>query len=143
MPTHLTTEEMKQFVRSHFEEFVNRRNAAVIRKNMTADFYDHDGPGAKPAGIADDEQMMIAMYKATPDLRVTIEDMIAEGDRVACRNIWRWTDPSGRSMQFHGFVLWRFEGDKIAERWATVTPPSQAPAWPAAPSPSSASEQAG
>jgi hypothetical protein len=28
-------------------------------------------------------------------------------------------------MQFHGFVLWRFEGDKIAERWATVTPPGK------------------
>jgi hypothetical protein len=28
-------------------------------------------------------------------------------------------------MQFHGFVLWRFEGDKIAERWATVTPPAK------------------
>jgi hypothetical protein len=27
-------------------------------------------------------------------------------------------------MQFHGFVLWRFEGDKTAERWATVTPPA-------------------
>jgi hypothetical protein len=26
-------------------------------------------------------------------------------------------------MQFHGFVLWRFEADRIAERWATVTPP--------------------
>jgi len=28
-------------------------------------------------------------------------------------------------MQFRGFVLWRFEGDKIAERWATVTPPAE------------------
>jgi hypothetical protein len=47
--------------------------------------------------------------------------MIAEGDKVMCRNIWRWTDTgSGKKMQFHGFVLWRFEGDKIAERWATV-----------------------
>jgi len=33
---------------------------------------------------------------------------------------------SGRKMQFHGFVLWRFEGDKIAERWATVTSPAEA-----------------
>jgi predicted ester cyclase len=42
-----------------------------------------------------------------------------------CRNVWRWTDPaSGKKMQFRGFVLWRFEADKIAERWATVTPPS-------------------
>jgi len=28
-------------------------------------------------------------------------------------------------MQFHGFVPWRFEGNKIAERWATVTPPAK------------------
>ena len=55
-----------------------------------------------------------------PDLRLTIEEMVAEGDKVVCRNTWRWTDPSGQKMQFHGFVLWRFEGDKIAERWATV-----------------------
>jgi predicted ester cyclase len=56
--------------------------------------------------------------------------MVAEGDKVMCRNIWRWADPSsGKSMQFQGFVLRRFEGDKIAERWATVTPPSEATSW--------------
>ena len=116
---------MKQFVREHFEDFVNRRNAAVIRKNMTPDFYDHDGPGGKPTSVDGDEQMMIAMYKSMPDLHLTIEDMIAEGDKVMCRNVWRWTDTaSGKRKQFRGFVLWRFEGDRIAERWATVTPPA-------------------
>jgi predicted ester cyclase len=124
--TDLTPDQMKQFVREHFEDFVNKRNAAVIRKNMTADFHDHDGPGGKPTGVEGDEQMMMAMYKSMPDLRLTIEDMIAEGDKVMCRNVWRWTDSaSGNKMQFHGFVLWRFEGNKIAERWATVTPPAK------------------
>jgi len=127
-----TPEQMKASVSSHFEEFVNRRNAAVIRHNMTPDFHDHDGPGGKPAGVDGDEQMMIAMYQSMPDLRVTIEDMIAEGDKVMCRNVWRWTDPaSSRKMQFHGFVLWRFEGKQIAERWATVTPPAEAAPWTA------------
>ena len=107
MPTHLTPEQMKHFVRNHFEDFVNKRNAAVIRKNMTADFYDHDGPGGKPTDLAGDEQMMVGMYKAMPDLHLTIEEMIAEGDKVVCRNTWRWTDASGKKMQFHGFVLWR------------------------------------
>jgi predicted ester cyclase len=52
--------------------------------------------------------------------------MIAEGDKVVCRNIWRWTDPkSSKKMEFHGFVLWRFEDDRIAERWATVTQPAE------------------
>ncbi|HLJ45552.1 MAG TPA: ester cyclase [Bryobacteraceae bacterium] len=126
MATELTLEQMKQFVKRHFEDFVNNRDAAVIRKNMTPDFYDHDGPGGKPAGVDEDEKMMVAMYKSMPDLRVTIADMIAEGDKVMCRNVWRWTDAtSGKRMEFHGFVLWRFEGNKIAERWATVTAPAE------------------
>jgi predicted ester cyclase len=132
MATTLTTDEMKQLVREHFEDFVNRRNAAVIWKNMTPDFHDHDGPGGKPTGVDGDERMMLNMNKAMPDLHLTIEDMIAEGDKVACRNIWRWTDTaSGKKMQFHGFVLWRFEGNKIAERWATVTPPAEGISWTA------------
>ena len=85
-----------------------------------------------PTGADGDEQMMTAMYKSMPDLHLTIEDLIAEGDKVVCRNIWRWTDPaSGTKMQFHGFVMWRFEGNRIAERWATVTPPAEGISWSA------------
>ena len=36
MATRLSLDQMKKFVREHFEDFVNKRNAAVIRKNMTA-----------------------------------------------------------------------------------------------------------
>ncbi len=131
MPSTLSLEQMKQFVRAHFEDFVNLRQPEVIRRNMTPDFYDHDGPGGAPTGAGGDEAMMRRMYEMMPDLRLTIEEMLAEGDKVMCRNIWRWTDPStGKPMQFHGFVLWRFEGDKIAERWATVTAPAPGDAWP-------------
>jgi predicted ester cyclase len=134
MPTNLTPQQMKQFVSDHFDEFVNKRNPAVIRRNMTPDFYDHDGPGGKPTGIEGDEQVMVAMCQNMPDLHVTVEEMIAEGDKVVCRNIWRWTDTaSGKKMQFHGFVLWRFEGNQIAERWATVSPPAEGSAWAADP----------
>ena len=109
MATKLTLDQMKKFVREHLEEFVDQRKAAVIRRNMTPDFYDHDGPSGKPTGVDGDEQMMIAMYKSMPDLHVTIEEMVAKGDKVMCRNIWRFTDTaSGQMMQFHGFVLWRF-----------------------------------
>src|SRR5215472_2468897 len=124
MATKLTPEKMKRQVRDHFEDFVNKRKAEVIRTNMTSDFYDHDGPGGQPTDASGDEQMMRQMYSAMPDLHVTIEDLIAEDDKVVCKNHWRWTDPrSGKKMGFRGFVLWRFEGDRIAERWATVTKP--------------------
>ena len=127
MATSLTLEEMKQFVRRQFDEFVNQQNPDVIRQTLTADFYDHDGPGGKASGVEGDRAMMMAMYERMPDLRVTIEDMIAEGDKVMCRNVWRWTDvATTKRMQFRGFVLWRFDGDKIAERWATVTSAAEA-----------------
>ena len=126
MTTEQTPDEMKAFVRRHFEDFVNNRNAAVIHQNMTPDFLDHDGPGGKPTDADGDEKMMEAMYARMPDLRVTVEDSIAEGDKVLCRNVWRWTDAqTGKPMEFHGFVLWRLEGGRIAERWATVTPPAE------------------
>ena len=126
MTTTLTPLQMKEFVRNHFEDFVNNRKADVIRKNMTPDFYDHNGPGNKPTNVKGDEEMMVDMYKAMPDLRLTIAHLVADGDRVVCQNVWRWTDQqTGKAMEFHGFVMWRFEGDRIAERWATVTAPSE------------------
>jgi predicted ester cyclase len=121
---------MRRVVLEHFEDFVNRRKPEVIRRNMTPGFVDHDGPQGQSTGVAGDEAMMRAMYDKMPNLRIQVLDCLAEGDKVVCRNIWRWTDQESRQpMQFHGFVLWRFEGDKIAERWATVTTPAVGSEW--------------
>jgi hypothetical protein len=39
MATHLTPEQMKQFVRDHFEDFVNKQDAAAIKRNVAPDFF--------------------------------------------------------------------------------------------------------
>ena len=93
MATTLTLEQMKRFVRDHFEEFVNQRHAAVIHRNMTPSFCDHDGPNGEPTGVEGDEQMMLRMYAAMPDLQVTVEETIAEGDKVVCRSAETVTHP--------------------------------------------------
>jgi predicted ester cyclase len=64
------------------------------------------------------------MHEQIPELHVTIEDMIAEGDKVVCRNAWRGTTKSGRPVEFKGIVIWRLADGKIVERWATVALPS-------------------
>ena len=85
--------------------FRQSSKAEVIRDNMTADFLDHDGPGGKQAGIEGDEAMMRGMYAIFPDLRITIDEMIAERDKVVCRNRWAGTNAkTGRRIEFHGFV---------------------------------------
>jgi predicted ester cyclase len=48
---------------------------------------------------------------------------VAQGDKVVVRNLWTGTNAeTGKRVEFHGFVMWRIEHGKIAERWATVTP---------------------
>src|SRR5215211_2245590 len=64
--------------------------------------------------------------QAFPDLRVTVEDLIAEGDRVAAHLRFRGTHlgeldgiaPTGRRVDCTGIVVSRIEEGKIAEDWA-------------------------
>lgn len=120
----LTLLEMKQFVQNHFEEFVNQKKSEVALKSFSADFLDHDEPTGAEVGPEAAKRMMEGAYKRWPDLRVKVEDILAEGDKVMVRNSWTATEAAtGHRVEFHGFVLWRFANKKIVERWATITPP--------------------
>jgi steroid delta-isomerase-like uncharacterized protein len=120
----MTSDEMKAYVRRHFEAFVNQKNIDIADETLAEDFLDHDGGGGKPVNREEDKAMMRGMQARYPDLHVTIEDMIAESDKVVCRNVWRATDPaSGKKLSFKGIVIWRFAHGKIVERWASVEPP--------------------
>ena len=119
-------ERNRRLVIDHFDDFVNKKDLDAIDRNMSADFYDHDGPGGKPTDREGDKAMMAALHQRMPDLHVDVVDSLADGDRVMVRNIWTGTDAeTGARIQFHGFVLWRIADGKIAERWATVTPPQE------------------
>jgi predicted ester cyclase len=113
----------KAFIIRHFEEFVNNKNAAVTLTNLAPDFLDHDEAGGPVVGPEAAKKMMEGMYVMLPDLHVSIEDIIAEGDKVMVRNIWSGTTAQGKKIQFKGFVLWRLKDGIIVERWATVTAP--------------------
>lgn len=119
-------EEMKTFVRNHFDDFVNRKRSDVALKNFSDDFLDHDEPGGAVVGPLAAKTMMEHAYQIWPDLHVEVEDVLAEGDKVMVRNVWTATEKSGgKKIQFRGFVLWRFANRKIVERWATLTPPQE------------------
>lgn len=118
----MTPDAMKAYVRRHFEQFVNAKNVDIADETLGESFLDHDGPEGKPIDRAGDKAMMRGMHARFPDLHVTIEDMIAEGDKVVCRNVWRAT-AGDKKIQFKGIVIWRFADGRIVERWASVDPP--------------------
>ena len=120
-----TPEYNKSFIIHHFEEFVNNKNSGIAFINLSDDFMDHDEQGGPAIGPLKAKEMMEGMYKMMPDLHVTIEDIIAENDKVIVRNIWTGTNMQGKKIQFKGFVQWKIKDGKIIERWATVTQPYQ------------------
>jgi len=124
--TGLTRGEAKEFIRRRFEQFVNKKNVEIGNVNFAADFVDHgaDVPPGMPAGPAGAIAYVSGALKRFPDLHVTIEDMIAEDDRVVVRNHWAATDSrTGKKLEFRGIVIWRIAARQIVERWAYLQAP--------------------
>jgi predicted SnoaL-like aldol condensation-catalyzing enzyme len=124
--TGMTHAEMKQFIRDHFEQFVNRQSLDIADVNFGADFVDHgdDVPPGLPPGPAGAKQYVGGAYERFPDIHVTIKDMVAEDDRVVVRNHWTGTEAvSGQRMEFSGIVIWRIGARQIRERWAYLQKP--------------------
>jgi predicted SnoaL-like aldol condensation-catalyzing enzyme len=127
--TAMTHSEMKDFIRNHFEEFVNRKNLQIGEINFAPSIVDHgaDVPPGLPPGPHGAIQYVGAALKKVPDLHVTIEDLIAEDDKVVVRNHWIGTDAaSHQRLEFSGIVIWRIANRQIVERWAYLEPPHPA-----------------
>jgi predicted SnoaL-like aldol condensation-catalyzing enzyme len=108
--TGMTLAEMKEFIRNHFEEFVNRKNLEIGEVNFAPGFVDHgaDVPPGLETGPEGAIQYVGAALKKVPDLRVSIEDLVAEDDKVVVRNHWIGTDAeSNERLEFSGIVIWR------------------------------------
>jgi predicted SnoaL-like aldol condensation-catalyzing enzyme len=122
----MTHAESREFIRNHFEEFVNRKNVDIGNVNFAPNFVDHgaDVPPGTPAGPAGAIQYVGGALKRFPDLHVQIDDMIAEDDKVVVRNHWTATDSqNGKKLEFRGIVIWRIAARQIAERWAYLEAP--------------------
>lgn len=127
--TGMTLEDMKNFIRNHFEEFVNRKNLEIGDVNVAPEFVDHgaDVPSGTLPGPAGAKQYVGGAYKRFPDIHVEIEDLIAENDKVVVRNRWTGTDATtGQRIEFSGIVIWRIANRQILERWAYLEKPHPA-----------------
>jgi predicted SnoaL-like aldol condensation-catalyzing enzyme len=126
--TGMTHAEMREFVRNHFEEFVNRKNLNIGNVNFAPEFVDHGSdvpPGTLP-GPAGAIQYVGGAYKRFPDIYVEILDMVAEDDKVVVQNRWTGTEAAtGKKIEFSGIVIWRIAHRQLVERWAYLTLPKQ------------------
>jgi steroid delta-isomerase-like uncharacterized protein len=100
----------------------------AINNFITTDYVRHDSNGPEVHG-PEAEQQLVAMYLAAfPDLRFTIEHLVAEEDLVLARLRARGThqgelmgiSPTGNAVTLTAMELFRFVDGKIAEQWVTM-----------------------
>src|SRR5215471_2752915 len=111
----MTAEENKKLVSDHYDAFF-RRDAEAVRRQLAADFVDHEMPPSTPPVPEALLRWREVLYQAFPDLSLKIEDIVAEGDRVAVRASWIGTHsgffppmnlaPTNRTMRVAGMVFW-------------------------------------
>ena len=103
------------------------QNKALVRRIFTEMWNQHD-PGAASAIFAHPESVERAVREfltAFPDLQHTVEEMIAEGNRVAARftargthaGPWKHYAPTGKPIQYTGVTLTTLQDGKITDHY--------------------------
>ncbi len=128
----MSTEDNKALSRSFFDG-LNRNDVAIVAELCTPDFVLHDpaGPGGWHGnGINNREEYKDSLsgFFASLPGQFTIDDMIAEGDKVVTRwtyrsthqGEWRNVSATGREVTFTATSTSRFVDGKSAETWQNV-----------------------
>jgi steroid delta-isomerase-like uncharacterized protein len=120
----MSTESNKTLARREMEEFEGKGRLAVADEVLAPDYQLHF-PGFPTLDREGHKQVITAFRAAFPDMTVTVETQIAEGDRVANQLVMRGTHlgpfqgvpATGRAVTVTGNNLMRIDGGQIKELW--------------------------
>lgn len=123
-------EHNKQLVRKIVEEMFNKGRLDVAAEIFGPTFVDrgHESMADQSGGPDGFANFVKAVRAALPDIKATIQAMVAEGDYVAMWNIATATHrgelfgmpPSGKKISMKDFHFFRFHDGKIVEHWNQV-----------------------
>lgn len=119
----MSTDENKDLVRRFIESGWNQLNPEVVDQYVAADMIDHSGRGSGREAVRQAVRLFAAAF---PDWHTTIEDLIAEGDKVVMRGVASGTHAgtfmgipaTGARVTVPGIHIMRIEDGKIVEHWA-------------------------
>lgn len=125
----MSPEDNKTIFRRIPEEIINTGNLARADELIAADYTEHlPLPPGTPSGLAGFKAWWTMFRAAFPDLHYTVEDLIAEGDKVAGRVTVRGTHqgeflgipPTGKQATWTEIHIGRFAGGRLVEHWANI-----------------------
>jgi steroid delta-isomerase-like uncharacterized protein len=115
-------------VHRFYSEVFEGGNLDLIDEMLTDDFVDHEAPPDMPNGRDGAKEMLGGLRQAFPDLRVTVEDTIVEGDRVAVRARMTGTHQAdymgipatGNSVDMPLIDMMEFRDGRISQHWGVT-----------------------
>jgi steroid delta-isomerase-like uncharacterized protein len=121
----MSLEKNKGLARRYQEEVWGKGDLALIDELLAPDFIDHSLPSGMDPGFAGAKRAVQGALDAFPDGQWTVEDLIAEGDKVVIRwklqatheHEFRGIAPVGKPVTVAGITILRIADGKIAERW--------------------------
>ena len=123
----MSAEENKVVVRREMEELFNHTgNLDATEEIIDPNYVSYEPTSGETRGIEGAKQFAATYREAFPDLTCTIEDMVAEGDKVVVRFRARGTHqgeteafgpPTGKRMEITGITIKRLSEGKIVEAW--------------------------
>ena len=121
----MSTEQNKAILRRYIQEVDNKGNFAVHDELVAPNFRSYYASGP-PMDREGHKQFLTVMRTACPDIRVTIEDLIAEGDKVVVRWTSRGTHqgefqgvlPTAKQVTVTGITINRFADGQLVETWS-------------------------
>ena len=120
----MSTESNKAMIRRLYEDFFNKGDTSVADELHAANFAYYEF-GLPAVGLEEYMRRNAVFFRALPDRRVVIEDLIAEDDKVVARATMRATQTgdlpdipaTGKSITATSIIIYRISAGKIAEEW--------------------------
>lgn len=125
----MVPEEGKALFHRYMDELANRGNMAAADELVAADVVEHEEPPpGTPPGREGVKHFFTMLRSAFPDIRITVEDQVAEGDKVVSRVVCRGTHrgefmglpPTGRQVEYEAIDIVRIIDGQIVEHWGVT-----------------------
>jgi predicted ester cyclase len=131
MPSDETSlEENQRLIEYYTDQVWTQGHLEVVNQLVAADYRVHIGETTLVERIEEHKQAVAVTRAAFPDMRFTVEDAIAQGDKVVARIVGRGTHlgpyshpvfgelaPTGRAIVVHEICIYRIAGGKLVDCW--------------------------
>src|SRR5258708_4791647 len=126
----MSTEENKALMHRIYEEVFNQKNLVAIDDFIAPNFVNHSAAqlGMTGGDLEHVKQFLSMVMQVFPDLHYTVEDLVAEGDKVVARLTISGTQqgtfmgipPTGKHATISDIEIFRITGGKAVETWVQV-----------------------